>query len=117
MIIIYILKIYIIANHLNMDTFICPICNEAHKTMMRYPTAVCRKCLSNFGTKDVDGNYKNFRNIDIYGGLAANVNGVETRDYTCYVNNIKCYAQEARFGGVVISKYYENNQIPQYNKE
>ena len=32
------------------------------------------------------------------------VNNVKGNIHECYVNNIKCYADEARFGGIVVSK-------------
>ena len=36
------------------------------------------------------------------GGIKCIMNEREVQDFTCYVNNRKCNAQEARFGGIVI---------------
>ena len=99
-----------------MENFPCPICNETHQTLARYPLSVCHACLQTYRTRDKNGDIKDFYNIDIYGGIRAFVNGQETTDYSCYVNNIKCMGGEARFGGIVISRYYENNQVPQHLK-
>ena len=32
--------------------------------------------------------------------------------HECYVNGIKCHADEARFGGIVIQPSPENNNMP-----
>ena len=87
-----------------MDNFLCPICQKSHSTLARYPKSVCKTCLCTYKTKDEQGNIKNFYNIDMFGGIRAVVNGVDTTDYSCYVNNIECYGQVARFGGIVINK-------------
>ena len=45
-----------------------------------------------------------FGNASIFGGIiATNSNNEIINDYTCYVNNIKCHAAEAKFGGIVIT--------------
>ena len=44
-----------------------------------------------------------FYNEEITGGFYSVVNNVKGKIHECYVNNIKCYADEARFGGIVIS--------------
>ena len=47
-----------------------------------------------------------FGNIDHTGGFVSLKNGVATSppQHICYVNGVKCYADEARFGGIVIRK-------------
>jgi hypothetical protein len=86
-----------------MDIFQCPICKKDHETFIRYKNCICNECLNNYGTKDENGNEKLFSNIDMFGGIMATSNGKEINDYSCFVNKIKCYATEARFGGIVIT--------------
>ena len=85
-----------------METRNCPICYQKHNTLARYKNAVCNACLTSYGTRDRNGNNKEFYNIDIWGGIKCIINEKEVDDFTCYVNNVKCSAQEARFGGIVI---------------
>ena len=92
-----------------MESMPCPICNNKHNTLARYPNAVCNDCLHTHGTKDNHGNDKYFFNRSFAGGIKALVNGKETFDYSCFVNQIKCMADEARFGGIVVSKIFEKN--------
>jgi len=80
----------------------CPICNELRFTTARYPNKICNKCETLCTTKD---NEKiQFFNIDHSGGFLSIVNDKQGNIHECYVNNIKCYADEARFGGIVVSK-------------
>ena len=85
-----------------MDKFDCPICNIEHETLIRYYNCVCRRCLNTYGTRDASGNLINFGNIDAWGGIRAICNNKEIFNYNCYVNNVECYADEARFGGIVV---------------
>ena len=80
----------------------CPICNQLRVTSKRYPNKICDKCCNNCLTKN---NEKiRFFNIDYTGGFVSIVNNKQGEEHDCYVNKIKCYADEARFGGIVISK-------------
>ncbi len=58
---------------------------------------------------DKDGNHVQFENEDIFGGCVSkhHIDGVivKNHDNVCYVNNIKCYASESRFGGIIIMPY------------
>ena len=85
-----------------MDVFKCPICNESHKTLIRYSNCVCNNCLNNYKTKDKEGNIKEFYNVDVCGGIYCICNKKNIDEFSCYVNNIECTAYEARFGGIVI---------------
>ena len=73
-----------------------------HKTLIRYSDCVCNSCLNHYKTRDKEGNEKHFGNIDITGGIRATCNDKPTDDFSCYINNVECYANEARFGGIVI---------------
>ena len=85
-----------------MENHECPICNQTHKTLARYKQSICETCLNFYGTKDINGTKKEFYNIDIWGGIKCLMNEKEIDDFSCYVNRVKCHAQEARFGGIVI---------------
>lgn len=85
-----------------MENFPCPICKKNHQTLRRYKDAVCQTCLDVYGTKNKEGLSKEFLNRDAFGGIICFCEEVATNDLTCYVNKIKCYGEEARFGGVVI---------------
>ena len=100
-----------------MESLPCPICKVNHNTLSRYPNSVCNDCLKTHGTKDHLGNTKSFYNRDITGGIIGFINGVETSDYSCFVNSIKCMAAEARFGGIVISRSYEAKQMDDISKD
>lgn len=92
----------------------CPLC-AGHLLYFtpRYPKAICSKC-SDSEIKDSDNNLVSFHNIDLTGGFISrhiinnhdNDNVVEKAEHICWINNstkdIKCYADEARFGGIVI---------------
>ena len=84
----------------------CLICsNEKSFHIERYPRMICNEC-TNSEYKDVDGNTVYFENEDIYGGFISihTINSIKVKktDHICFVNGIKCYADEARFGGIVI---------------
>ena len=82
----------------------CPICNAFMQFTPRYPKAICGKCSEN--VKDSDGFNVTYFNVSISGGFKSvhDINGtsVEKEDHICYINGIRCYADEARFGGIVI---------------
>ena len=88
---------------------ICPICKKEVKSIPRYPRYVCRKCAAN--PVDKVGRSLAFSNVSITGGFKARY--VETnrkRDsHICYISGVKCYADEARFGGIVIQTYEEKS--------
>lgn len=80
----------------------CPICNKELKIIQRYPDYVCKSCAER--VTDEHGNKLNLGNIGIWGGYKA-VYSDTTEGYnshTCYIDGVKCYADEARFGGIVI---------------
>jgi hypothetical protein len=87
----------------------CPICLDIMDYFTpRYPNMICGKCANDNNGKILDsfGNEVSFGNLDIYGGFASyhkiNNEIVKKEDHLCWINTIKCYANEARFGGIVI---------------
>ena len=86
-----------------MENIKCPICSQPSLTTKRYPNKICHNCTKLCVTEN--GKSIQFFNIDYSGGFVSIVdNQYRGEIHECYVNNIKCYADEARFGGIVISK-------------
>ena len=87
----------------------CPICKRFFHNMLRYPNAICNKCINKYGIFDLEGNSVNFFNTDNFGyGIIAHhhIGDSIIKDYCydCKINNIQCHATEYRFGGIVIEK-------------
>lgn len=82
----------------------CPLCKEEVTEVARYPTYVCGTCIDTHGTKTIDEKKMEFYNIDYWGGFKSLVEGEVSTvpQHICYINKVKCYADEARFGGIVI---------------
>lgn len=80
----------------------CPICNQELPFSSRYPNYLCKRCSSY--PVDEDGRTLKFWNESISGGFDARyIDTNELRDsHICYVNGRKCWAEEARMGGIVI---------------
>ena len=82
-----------------MENRICPVCNNVHETLARYPMAVCNQCMKLYKV------YNSRVNSVCFGNISNDLKTGEMfyDDHLCYVNNVKCFADEARFGGVVVS--------------
>ena len=79
----------------------CPICNQNMTSWSRYPNQICPQCCDQTVTQK---NEKiEFYNEGPEGGFISIVNNVRGNIHECNVNNIQCYAEEGRFGGIVIS--------------
>jgi predicted RNA-binding Zn-ribbon protein involved in translation (DUF1610 family) len=81
---------------------LCPICSVEVPPSERYPRYVCRTC----GGKamSADGRLLKFGNVDISGGFKACFadTGAEYTSHECFIGGVKCHADDARFGGIVI---------------
>ena len=51
-----------------------------------------------------DGRLLKFSNVDISGGFRARYldTGAEYASHECFIGGVKCHADEAHFGGIVI---------------
>ena len=79
----------------------CPICNEIMKNYYeRYPNMVCYKCSGK--TLTDKGDKIEFYNVDGSGGFYSLINNIKDDIHECYIHKRKCYADEARFGGIVV---------------
>ena len=80
----------------------CGICTRLVRGNARYPNYVCNNCQMESPPVNENNKKMDFYNIDISGGFMSKVNGKSGEEHTCFIKNIKCYANEARFGGIVI---------------
>lgn len=80
----------------------CPICGTPVRHWERYPRAVCSPCEAK--ACDERGRRLAFYNVSAAGGFEAIVVG--TREiypsHRCYIDGVACWADEARFGGIVV---------------
>ena len=103
----------------------CPICNVELRPVPRYPNYVCGSCKSK--ATDKNGRLLSFYNVHIFGGFEARYrdNGEYYYSNFCYINDIRCIADEARFGGIVIeietNKHYivmaKEDSLPKYYQD
>jgi predicted RNA-binding Zn-ribbon protein involved in translation (DUF1610 family) len=84
----------------------CVICNRYVTHNERYPDYVCKKCVE-FAT-DKDGKQISFYNITVTGHGCQGKYTADDKLYrgnTCYIKGVKCFADEAYFGGIVIRPF------------
>jgi hypothetical protein len=90
----------------------CSNCYKEVYFQARYPKYICFECESK-NKYDKKGNLLEFSNLDITGGFRVTymdshgkiIREDETGDYCeCYIDNKLFFAQEAKFGGIVIQK-------------
>jgi len=102
----------------------CPICSKPILYSERYPRAVCETCYDK--ACDAHGRKLSFSNVSIDGGFNAVVTDTqeEYQSHTCYVEGVECWADEARFGGIVLvvmPKYlfsrFQANEIESLHRE
>ena len=84
----------------------CPICGTEQPAVPRYPDYLCRACVARAGTSD--GRRLVLVNTSLTGGFAARYADDEelceevTVTHIVYVDGVRCWADEARFGGIVV---------------
>lgn len=85
----------------------CPICRAEVEFVKRYPKCVCVSCYKK--ATDENGRRLKFFNVSLSGGFAAYYadTNEERKSHICYIDGIKCRADEVRFGGIVIQTYAE----------
>jgi hypothetical protein len=88
-----------------MQTIECLVCNQSFLGYERYPRMVCSECFEK--TVDSKGKRVVFRNgMNGFGFESHHYdkkgNVTIKSDHICYIDNKKCYADEARMGGIVI---------------
>ena len=85
-----------------MATQQCPICSVEVPPSERYPRYVCRTCAVKAAS--ADGRLLKFSNVDFTGGFVASYvdTGAEYPSHECFIDGVKCHADEAKFWGIVI---------------
>lgn len=80
----------------------CPICARKIEKSFRYPNYVCSDCCQR--ASDKEGRLLKFYNVDLSGGFCGCYSDSKEiyEDHNCYIDGIKCYADEVNFGGIVI---------------
>ncbi len=80
----------------------CPICGVAVTPYPRYPSYLCRDCSRK--ATDENGRALLFGNESFSGGFVAKYADTgEARDsHICFVDGVRCVANEAHMGGIVI---------------
>jgi hypothetical protein len=80
----------------------CPICGSPRPGSPRYPDHVCAECVGR--ARSEDGRPLRFFNLDLSGGIGAEYadTGEARASLECLVDGVRCRADEARFGGVVV---------------
>jgi hypothetical protein len=88
----------------------CPICSTPVVFSERYPQYVCDGCF--IRATDADSRSLSFSNASLSGGFAAIYRDTheESNSHICYIDGIKCWADEASFGGIVIKPYEESSE-------
>ena len=81
----------------------CPICDEAVTPVSRYPNYVCEDCVDK--AVDSEGRPVIFGNTSLLGHGCQGEYRDTGEDYDsnlCFIEGIKCKAEEAYFGGIVV---------------
>lgn len=90
--------------HSKMTTETCPICNTTVELFPRYPRYVCSDCCKK--ATDINGRKLRFYNVSMSGGYIAyyadSNDKEEYESHDCYIDTVKCRADEAYLGGIVI---------------
>ncbi len=89
--------------------YLCPICSKELKEISRYPNYVCDICVRK--SVSIDNRALIFSNVNLSGGYASYYedNGEEYNSHECFISGTLCYADEARFGGIVVQVVREKN--------
>ena len=95
-----------------MSTQPCPICKAPQPEDPRYPNHLCEPCVQR--AKSEDGRALRFGNTSFGGGFEATYadTGEIHEGHRCWVDGVACWADEARFGGVVVQPYGEHDEFP-----
>ncbi len=80
----------------------CPICGAQVPRLARYPRYVCHKCADK--ARDESNRPLEFHNESFSGGFVARYadTGEKREGHVCFIEGVRCWADEARFGGIVI---------------
>ncbi len=95
------------------EKYQCPLCDVPLKPFSRYPHYICGTCAEK--ATDKEGRALHFYNEDWTGGFGGEYrdNGEKFDSHFCYIDGQECYADEFRFGGIVIQlgRWREDERI------
>lgn len=85
----------------------CPLCGGRMDADRRYPRRVCETCVER--ARDEDGRPLRFFNTGLSGGFVARFadDGMEREGHECVIDGIRCWADEAYLGGIVVEAVVE----------
>jgi len=91
-------------------TLHCPICRSEKRENKRYPRYLCGGCAAN--VEDEAGRRLEITNANSGDGIRISyaATGEERMSRECFVQGVRCWAQEAHFGGVVIQAFDETEK-------
>lgn len=97
-----------------MENYNCPVCKSSLPFNARYPNYVCKDCAAK--ATDANGRKLSFYNTSLGGGYMAIYPDTNEsyEGHICYVDGVKCRADEARFGGIVIEKIIDNLPVSNF---
>ena len=80
----------------------CPICGVTVLPSARYPRYVCAACAAK--ACSIDGRPLRFFNLSLSGGFGAEYADTDEpyESSMCFIDGVKCLADEAHMGGIVI---------------
>lgn len=80
----------------------CPICSIEVAENPRYTRYLCPTCASK--AVSADGRPLQFHNVDVSGGYVARYRDTDQEypSHECFVDGVRCHADEAYMGGIVI---------------
>ncbi|KAF2430936.1 hypothetical protein EJ08DRAFT_649266 [Tothia fuscella] len=88
------------------ETQDCPTCETSLPKSLRYPKLLCSQCYDK--AVDANGRALTFFNAEMSGGFEAHFKDDDTiaedvtKSHIVFVNGKKVWADEARFGGIVL---------------
>jgi predicted amidophosphoribosyltransferase len=88
---------------------LCPLCGRQVPVSARYPGYVCDDCAMK--ATDEENRPLRFYNESLSGGFVARYadTGEERRSHVCFVDGVRCWADEAHLGGIVIQAAPESD--------
>jgi hypothetical protein len=95
--------------HEDPTTQACPICGANLRRNPRYPRYVCKACASQ--AVDESGRALTFAGLGCGFQAAYADTGEQRESHVCYIRGVRCWADEARFGGVVVQTH-ESSPLP-----
>jgi hypothetical protein len=79
----------------------CPVCGAPASTSPRTPHLLCPVCV--LEATDARGRPLRFSNGGLSGGFEARyADGARYHSHECFVRGLRCRADEAKFGGIVV---------------